>query len=200
MDRINKILYFHRASIPPKKSSSGHLLSHSFYSWVFDFRLSGRHQCSSGAAVPSEAQPGMDLPSSSRGCSQHSVFCGLLDWGPECVSGCLLVNKPVLGSLPCGPSPNDLLLPASQQGKVSQWDGLHSFAKRFIFIFGCARSSLLCRLFSSSVIRGYSLLQCTVFSFYGFSCCRAQALELVVFNSCNSQALEHKLNNCGTQA
>ena len=64
MDRINKILDYHMVSISPKKSSSGHLLSHSFYSWVCDLRLSlGWRQYSRGAAVSSEAQLGMDLRS-----------------------------------------------------------------------------------------------------------------------------------------
>ena len=151
------------ASIPPKKSGRGHFLSHSFYSWAFNFRLSGRHQCLSGAAVPSEAQPGMDLPSSSRGCLQHSALCGLSDWGPECVAGCWL--EPALGSLPCGPSPDDFLLPTSQQGKVSRWDGLYTFSKHFIHssLFLAVLGLRCCAGFSLVVvIRGYSLLRCSL--------------------------------------
>ena len=38
--------------------------------------------------------------------------------------------------------------------------------KKYLFIFGCAGSSLLCRLFSSCGEWGYSLSQCMDFSLW----------------------------------
>ena len=57
----------------------------------------------------------------------------------------------------------------------------------FIFVFGCAGSSLLARAFSSFGKQGLLLLvvhwtsHCS-----GFSCCRTQALELGGFSSCST--------------
>ena len=54
----------------------------------------------------------------------------------------------------------------------------------FIFIFGCAGSSLLCWLFFSCE---WGLLGCHTQDSHhsGFSCCRTQALEHTAFSSCS---------------
>ena len=73
---------------------------------------------------------------------------------------------------------------------------LHLFCKKlYLFIFGCARSSLPLRLFSScSLVAVCGLLICSGFS------CGAWALEWVGFSSCGSWAPEHKLNSCGARS
>ena len=70
----------------------------------------------------------------------------------------------------------------------------------YLFIFGCAGSSLLWGLFSSCAERGL------LFSYGGWathcvasSICRAQT-RCAGFSSCGSQALEHRLSNGGTRA
>ena len=80
-----------------------------------------------------------------------------------------------------------------------------SFLKNlYLFIFGCAGSSLLHGLFSSCGEQELVSI-CSVWVFYcgDFSCCRALALgtcaPLVVARSCGSQALEHRLSSRGTQ-
>ena len=69
------------------------------------------------------------------------------------------------------------------------------------FFFGCARSSLLCRL-SSSCGEQRLLPSCDAWVSHcsGFSCCRAWVQEHTGFSSCGSQALEHWLSSCGTLA
>ena len=63
---------------------------------------------------------------------------------------------------------------------------MHSLKK--IFFFGCAGSSLLCRLFPSCGKRELLFVVVVRASHYcSFSCCGAQALG-------------HRLNSCGTQA
>ena len=57
--------------------------------------------------------------------------------------------------------------------------------KYFFFIFGCAGSSLLLRLFFSCSEQG-------LLSSFG-----AQASHCGGFCCCSSQALEHRLSNCG---
>ena len=74
----------------------------------------------------------------------------------------------------------------------------------FIFVFGCAGSSLVARAFSSFGKQGLLLLMVHWTSHCsGFSCCRAQALELAGFSSCVHQLrcpvtcgilLDHRLN------
>ena len=79
--------------------------------------------------------------------------------------------------------------------------------KKYLFLFGCAGSSLLCRLFS--VVVSGATLRCSARTSHcgGFSCCRARALGLSGFSSCvsglsscGSQALQHRLNSCGARA
>ena len=97
------------------------------------------------------------------------------------------------------PQMTSCFLQASKEKSPSEMGSI--LFQNVLFLFLAVLGLRCCAGFSLVVvIRGYSLLQCTVFSLCGFSCCRAQALELVGFNSCNSQALEHRLNNCGTQA
>ena len=68
------------------------------------------------------------------------------------------------------------------------------FFKKFFsfFVFDCAGSSLLHRLFCSwGVWASHS---------GGFSCCGAQALGHAGVSSCSSQALEHRLSSHGARA
>ena len=78
----------------------------------------------------------------------------------------------------------------------------------YLFIFGCAGSSLPLRFFSSCSERRL-LFSCSaqVSHRSGFSCGRAWALGHMGFSSFNSGrsschfwALEHRLNSCGAQA
>ena len=77
-----------------------------------------------------------------------------------------------------------------------------------LFIFGHARSFLLCRLFSNcSEQRLVSSCRVRTSPCGGFSCCGPRAPGHQGFSSCCSwaqscspQALEHKLHNCGTWA
>ena len=57
----------------------------------------------------------------------------------------------------------------------------------YLFVFGCAGSSLLHRLFSSCGEPGL-LPSCGARASHcgGFSCCRAQALGTVGFSSCST--------------
>ena len=85
---------------------------------------------------------------------------------------------------------------------------LFVFFLKLAYFFGCAGSSLLCRLFSSCGDE-QPLSSCGAWASHcgGFSC-GAQALGRVgfssashVFSSCGSfMVLEHRLNSCGTQA
>ena len=61
-----------------------------------------------------------------------------------------------------------------------------------LFIFGCAGSLVLPRLFSSQ--RAGAALPSM-----GFSHCRARALGRVGFRSCGSQVPEHRLSSCGAR-
>ena len=73
----------------------------------------------------------------------------------------------------------------------------------YVFIFGCAGSSFLGRLFSSYGKQGL-LSSCCVQASHcgGLSFCRAQALDvwLQQLLSCDSQASEHRLQSCGAWA
>ena len=64
----------------------------------------------------------------------------------------------------------------------------------YLFIFGCAGSSLPLRHFSSC---GAQASHCG-----GLSCCirSVRALECAGFNSCRSCVLAHRLNSCGAWA
>ena len=85
---------------------------------------------------------------------------------------------------------------------------IYIYIFKFIFIFGCVGSLLLCTGFSLvAASRGYSSLQCGGFSLGGFSCCKARALgawaSVVValgLSSCGSWALERRLSSCGARA
>ena len=69
----------------------------------------------------------------------------------------------------------------------------------FLFVFGCAGSSLLCGLFySCSHWEHCSLVTALVSHYNGFSCCRTQALGSMGFSNCRVWALEHRLSSCGT--
>ena len=73
--------------------------------------------------------------------------------------------------------------------------------RTFIFMFGCAGSSLLCRLFSSCTKWGLLSSCCAQASCgSGFTCCTAQAPGRAGFSACGCQALEHRLSSCGTLA
>ena len=70
-----------------------------------------------------------------------------------------------------------------------------------LFIYGCAGSLLLHRLFSTCGKWGLHCNCCAQASHcWGFSCRRAQALGHAGFGSCGSWALEHRLRSCGTRA
>ena len=73
--------------------------------------------------------------------------------------------------------------------------------KNYVFISGCAGSSLLCGLFSSC--REQELLcSCGAQTSHcgGFSCCRAQALRHMGFSSYIFRALESRLNSSASWA
>ena len=61
-----------------------------------------------------------------------------------------------------------------------------NFKKNYLFIFGCARSSLLHELFSSCSEQDQPF-NCHMQASYchGFACCRAQALGHAGFSSCS---------------
>ena len=73
----------------------------------------------------------------------------------------------------------------------------------YLFTFGCARASSLCRAFSLVVMSGaYLLPSCDAKASHcsGFSCCRAQPLGCLGFSNCGSRALGHRLGSRGTWA
>ena len=80
-----------------------------------------------------------------------------------------------------------------------QW--LLSLKKKKLFIFLCAGSSLLLRLFPSCGERGL-LSSCGVRTSHcgGFSCWEAWALGPIGLSTYGSQALEHRLDSCGAWA
>ena len=74
----------------------------------------------------------------------------------------------------------------------------HIFLKKFcyLFIFGCAGSSLLCEGLSLvAASRGYSLV--VVCGLLIFSSCRAQATKFMGFSNSSSWPIEGKLSSCG---
>ena len=75
------------------------------------------------------------------------------------------------------------------------------FLKKIVslFVFGCAGSSLLCKLFSSCGERRLPSSCGTLASHHRGFCCGAWALGCIGFSSCGSWALEHKLRSCDTQ-
>ena len=85
---------------------------------------------------------------------------------------------------------------------MSQWPGCSGGShgaglsvvslRIYLFLFGCAGSSLPCRLLSSF---GAQASLCS-----GFCCCGARALGRAGFSSCCSRAPEHRLNSSGSQA
>ena len=82
------------------------------------------------------------------------------------------------------------------------WSIRHTFSiplchlSLIYFIFGCATSSLLCRLFSRCSEWGL-LSGCSTRTSHccGSSCRKAQSLGCVGVSSCGSQALEHRLSS-----
>ena len=116
---------------------------------------------------------------------------------------------PVRGGLlvPCSlPGPLVLTHADGYYGAWAEWAvsvsvlplTVSSFLLIYLFIFGCAWSSLLLRLFSSCGEQKL-LSSCSTRAshFYGFSCCRAWALGYVGFSSYSSRALKHRLSSCG---
>ena len=85
--------------------------------------------------------------------------------------------------------------------KLDILKGLFLFILIILSIFGCAGSSLLCRLFSSCGKQGL-LSSCGVQASHcsGFSCCGARAPGHLGFISFSTWALDHRLSSCGTQA
>ena len=81
------------------------------------------------------------------------------------------------------------------------WMSIDFFWSSFIyvFIFGCAGSSLWHMAFLSSCSKHGLLSSCDARASHcgGFSGCGALALRHVSFNSCGSWALEHRLSHCG---
>ena len=76
---------------------------------------------------------------------------------------------------------------------------LFLFLKNYLFIFGCARSSLLHKLFSSRIEqRLLSKLQCMSFSWQWLLFLLARGH--VGFSSCGTLVLEHRLSSCGARA
>ena len=70
---------------------------------------------------------------------------------------------------------------------------IHNFI--YIFVFGCAGSLLLSRLFSSRESGGYSLTVVCGFLIEMTSLVAEHGLS-----SCGSRALEHRLSSCGARA
>ena len=77
-----------------------------------------------------------------------------------------------------------------------------------LFIFGCARSSPLHRLFSVHGERGLLLIALcglliavdSLFVEHGLWGLQASEVAAHGLSSCGSRALEHKLNSCGAHA
>ena len=81
---------------------------------------------------------------------------------------------------------------------------IYIYIKFYLFIFSCAESLLLCRLFSTCGELGL-LSSCNVLievaSFVAEH--RLQGVQASVthgLSSCGSQALAHRLNSCGARA
>ena len=70
------------------------------------------------------------------------------------------------------------------------------FFNFYLFTFGHAASSLLCRLSLVAASRGYSLLWCSDFSLQGLLLLWSVGLGRACLSSCSSQALEHRLSSC----
>ena len=77
----------------------------------------------------------------------------------------------------------------------------------YIFIFGCAGSSLLCQLFSNCGQWGHSVAKnrlliavASLVAELGLSGLRASVVVAHGLSSCSSQTLEHRLNSCGSGA
>ena len=100
-------------------------------------------------------------------------------------------------------------LRAFAQAVPSAWKALsycflvRKFLKKFfliyLFVLGCAGSSLLCKLFPSCGKRRL-LSSCGILASHhsGF-CCEARAPGCMGFSSCGFQALEHGLGSCDAQ-
>ena len=70
---------------------------------------------------------------------------------------------------------------------LSHYEHYMCFKWHFFKIFGCAGSHCSSQTFSScGEWRLLFILQCTVFSRNGFSCCRAQDSRHMGFNSCST--------------
>ena len=69
----------------------------------------------------------------------------------------------------------------------------------YLFVFGCARSSLLHGLFSSFGQQGLLSSWSVQASYRADFSCGIRALGGAGFSNCGSQALEQRLNSC-TQA
>ena len=71
---------------------------------------------------------------------------------------------------------------------------------KFLFIFGCAGSLLLCGLFSHCGEQATLQLWCVGFSLWLLLLLWSMVFRTHRLSSCGSWALEHTLNNYGTQA
>ena len=85
----------------------------------------------------------------------------------------------------------------------SKWIGVDLILNNciYLFIFGCAGSSLTHRLFSACGERGPPLgLWCVGCSLRWLLCCRSRILGSMGCSSCGSQTPEHRLSSCDRRA
>ena len=77
---------------------------------------------------------------------------------------------------------------------------LHTeYFKKYSFVFGCARSSLLCGGFSLvAASGGYSAVAMHGLLLVVASLVAERGLQTLRLRRCSSRALEHRLNICGT--
>lgn len=121
-----------------------------------------------------------------HGCWQHSVFCGISDQGPECLTGCWL--ETMFSSLSRGPFQNDCLWPQRLQGKVLR-------SVRFLCnVIMEMTSPYICCIFlarSKSYPRRGDYLK------YGYleNGMRTDTLELCLFITISKKNLGHKETN-----
>ena len=91
-------------------------------------------------------------------------------------------------------------VPPATQGVLFYLDFFKKINFIYLFIYGCAWSSLMLRLFSRCGKQGL-LSSCGTWGSHcsDFSCSGARALGHMGFSS-GSRALEHRLSSCGAQA
>ena len=113
-----------------------------------------------------------------------------------CHAACMIL-VPWLGTEP-GPTAVKSWSPNHRTAR--EFPGM-SFFKKFYFFFGCAVSSLMCKLFSSCGVQSF---HCDGFSYCGgFSSVELRLWGVWAYvvarglSSCSSWALEHRLSSCG---